>query len=305
MNLASTITSGAKPIDAPARPQLGEVMFNKFSELIYEISGIRFQFNKAYFLSSKLLNRCNALGIDTFEAYYSYIMGASGRTEYGYLLDEITINETFFFRHQPQLDAFEKEILMPLVYMKKSHRQNKIRIWSCAASTGDEAYTTALMIKNLNLDDEFEFDIVGTDICHDALQKARAGVYKQYAVRNIPQNLLQKYFTQDPIANTYGLSDEIKKMVHFQEANLMDATRLAALGKFDIAFCRNVLIYFDEASKEKVLMNIYNAIADDGTLLLGHSENIYSQRHIFKQDKQRTAAIAYTKQPPGTPKHTV
>ncbi|MDD9919388.1 MAG: chemotaxis protein, partial [Alphaproteobacteria bacterium] len=108
-----------------------------------------------------------------------------------------------------------------------------------------------------------------------------------------------------PIANTYVLSDEIKKMVHFQEANLMDATRLAALGKFDIAFCRNVLIYFDEASKEKVLMNIYNAIADDGTLLLGHSENIYSQRHIFKQDKQRTAAIAYTKQPPGTPKHTV
>jgi chemotaxis protein methyltransferase CheR len=306
MNLASPqLSSNAKPTDAPARPQLSDVMFDKFADLIYSLSGIRFQANKSYFLSSKLYLRCQALGIDTFESYFTYLESPSGKTEYGYLVDEITINETFFYRHLPQLQAFQQEVLTPMTFLRKSQRQNRLRIWSCAASTGDEAYTTALMIKSMNLDADFTIEIVGTDICHEALQKAREAKYRQYAVRNIPENLLQKYFVEDTTSHTFQLSDEIRKMVRFQECNLMDSQRIATLGKFDLAFCRNVLIYFDEPSKEKALTNIYNALSEDGILMIGHSENIYSQRHLFKQDKTRQAAIAYTKQPAGTPKHTV
>lgn len=282
------------------RPQLNDTMFTRFSDLIYTLSGIRFQQNKAYFLSSKLQNRCTNLGLSTFEEYFQYLESPSGRTEYGYLVDEITINETFFFRHQPQLDAFKHEVLMPLTFAKKTKRQTKIRIWSCAASTGDELYTLALMALDAGLTKDFDFEFIGTDICHDALQKARAGVYKQYAIRNIPPAMLQKYFTEDVAARTFILADEVKNMVKFQECNLMDKTRVSVIGKFDVAFCRNVLIYFDEPSKAMALQNIYNQLEEEGVLLLGHSENIYSQRHIFKQDKNRTAAIAYSKQPPGT-----
>ena len=289
----------------PSRPQLNDMMFSKFADLIYELSGIRFQPNKAYFLSSKLQNRINSLGMDGFEAYYQYLETPSGKVEYGYLVDEITINETFFFRHQPQLDAFKHEVLLPLTHAKKSKRQTKVRVWSCAASTGDEIYTLVLMMLELGLEKELMFEFVGTDICHDALQKARAGVYKQYAIRNVPPNLMQKYFTEDEATKSFILSDEVKKYVKFQECNLMDKMRVGTLGKFDVAFCRNVLIYFDEDSKTNALKNIYNGLEEDGVLLLGHSENIYSQRHIFKQDKNRMAAIAYTKQPAGMEPRTV
>ena len=300
-NLAPNTT----PTATSERPQLSDVMFKKFAEMIYSMSGIRFQENKAYFLSSKLLNRCSALGLDSFEAYFSYLESPNGRTEYGHLIDEITINETFFYRHLPQLQAFQQEVLMPLTFLKKSKRDTRLRIWSCAASTGDEIYTIALIIDSLGLKSDFTIELVGTDICHDALEKARAGVYRKYAVRNIPQNILTKHFTHDQTTDTYLLSDEIKSMCKFQECNLMDSTRTSAIGKFDIAICRNVLIYFDEESKEKVLQNIANNLTEDSTLMLGHSENIYSQRHIFKQDKARSASISYTKQPPGTKKHTV
>jgi len=256
---------------------------------------MRFEKNKSYFIATKLDNRCKELGIPNFDEYYTYLQSPSGRAEYGHLTDEITINETFFFRHQPQLDAFVNEVLQPMLFARRQQGQTKIRIWSCAASTGDEAYTTALMLKSMDVGSDIIIEIVGTDICHDALQKARAGRYKKYAVRNIPEAMLQQYFTYDEGTRDYILSDEIKKMVKFQENNLMDARRIASLGKFDIAFCRNVLIYFDEPSKEQVVTNIVNAMQPDGVVLMGHSENIYGQRHLLHVDKTRTASISYIK----------
>ncbi|MFZ2620248.1 MAG: protein-glutamate O-methyltransferase CheR [Alphaproteobacteria bacterium] len=307
MNIASNLALNAnvKPVEATAKPTLGTMMFNDFANLIYELSGIRFQENKSYFLASKLYNRCQALGLGSFEEYLTYLKGSSARMEYGHLVDEITINETFFYRHQPQLEAFQHEILTPLNFIRKSQRSQKLRIWSCAASTGDEAYTLALLIKSMGLGLDPQIEIIGTDICHDALVKARAGAYKKYAIRNVPADQLAKYFRHDIATDTYYLNDEIKNMVKFQECNLMDSTRVSALGKFDIAVCRNVLIYFDEPSKEKAILNIYNNLKEDGFLMLGHSENIYAQRHLFKQDKGRQAAIAYTKMPVGTPKSAV
>ncbi len=286
---------GGARVPSPNRPSLTDRQFDTFSALIYELSGMRFEKNKSYFIATKLDNRCKELGIANFDDYHAYLLSPSGRAEYGHLTDEITINETFFFRHQPQLDAFVNEVLQPMLFARRQQGQTKIRIWSCAASTGDEAYTTALMLKSMDVGSDIIIEIVGTDICHDALQKARAGRYKKYAVRNIPEAMLQQYFTYDEAARDYILSDEIKKMVKFQENNLMDARRIASLGKFDIAFCRNVLIYFDEPSKEQVVTNIVNAMQPDGVVLMGHSENIYGQRHLLHVDKTRTASISYIK----------
>jgi chemotaxis protein methyltransferase CheR len=311
---AAAAAAPAAAAPAPARssaprPQLTEPQFVKFAALIYELSGMRFEANKSYFLASKIDNRVQALGLKGFDAYLAYVESPGGRTEYGYLLDEVTINETFFFRHEPQLQAFRDMLLQPMIFARRNQRQTKFRIWSCASSTGDELYTIALMLKDLNLvGKDITFELVGTDISHDALKKAQAGVYRKYNIRNVPPALQQQYFVHDPVGpggETWTLKPEIRNMCKFQECNLMDGLRTTGLGKFDIIFCRNVLIYFDDPSKEKVVQNLANCLVDDGYLLLGHSENVYSQRHLIKPDKTHSAAIAYVKAPPGTPKYDV
>ncbi len=267
---------------------------------------MKFETNKSYFLASKIDSRVQALGLKSFDEYHAYLTSPTGRPEYGYLIDEVSINETFFFRHEPQLQAFRDEILMPLVHARRAQKQTRMRIWSSASSTGDELYTLALMLKDLGLvGKDLSWELVGTDICHDALEKARSGVYRKYNIRNVPPALLQQYFTHEPHSSSgevWNIKPEIKSMCKFQEGNLMDASRCGGLGKFDIIFCRNVLIYFDEPSKEKAVQNLANNLLDDGFILLGHSENIYSQRHILRPDKSHTNSIAYQKAPPGTPK---
>ena len=294
---------------ASTRPQLTDALFQKFAGIVYELSGMRFDVSKSYFLASKIDIRVQALGLKGFEDYLNFLESPSGRPEYGYLVDEVTINETFFYRHEPQLQSFKENLLLPLVTARRNQKQTKLRIWSAATSTGDELYTLALMIKDLGLlGKDLTFELVGTDICHDALQKARAGVYRKYNVRNIPPALLNQNFVHEPqttAGETWTLKPEIRNLAKFQEGNLMDASRCGALGKFDFIFCRNVLIYFDEPSKEKAVQHLANNLLDDGFILLGHSENVYSQRHLIRPDKTHTAAIAYQKAPPGTPKYNV
>lgn len=182
---------------------------------------------------------------------------------------------------------------------------NRLRFWSCASSTGDEAYTLALQLLDMPEAKGFQFDIVGTDISRTAIKMAQEAVYRKYAIRNIPADMLKRYFSEDAAAGTWTLKDEVRRMIRFYEGNLMDEAKIRTLGKFDVAFCRNVLIYFDETSKEKVLQNIANALNEDGLLLAGHSENLYPQRHIFKQQPELGQAMAYQKTPPGTQKSAV
>jgi len=289
-----------KPIVSPttAKPTLSADMFQKYSDFIYKISGIRFAESKSYFLASKLWNRVTSNNMTTFEEYFQYIQTPLAATkEHGLLTDEITINETFFFRNEPQIEKFEKDILKPMLAKRRQEGKMKIRIWSCASSTGDEAYTTALQLKDMPEAQGFTIEIIGTDICSDAVRKAKEGVYMKYAIRNVPPNMLQRYFTVDEAAQKWTLSQDIKNMVRFQECNLMDSNRIRMLGRFDIAFCRNVLIYFDAESKEVALKNISSALQDDGFLLAGHSENLYSQRHIFKQNLSYGQAMTYQKTP--------
>lgn len=306
---AFTPTPTASPMATPmatSRPVLPDALFPRFANLIYDISGMKFEPNKSYFLASKIDNRVQALGMKTFEAYLAYIESPSGRAESAFLIDEVSINETFFYRHEPQLAAFVQEVLMPLVFARKTQRQMKFRIWSAAASTGDELYTLALMIKEAGmLNQGLTFELVGTDISHEALKKARDGVYKKYNVRNIPPAVLSHNFSVNATQDSWTINADIKAMCRFQENNLMDTARIGTLGKFDVIFCRNVLIYFDEKSKEQVVKNMCSVLQDDGVVLLGHSENVYGQRHILRPDKARTASISHVKAPPGSVKHDV
>lgn len=297
---------GAAGAAAANRPQLPPGLFETFANMVYQLSGMRFEANKSYFLASKIDNRMQALGIKTFEEYLRYIESPSGRTESAFLVDEVTINETFFYRHEPQLQAFITEVLNPMVQARRTQGRNKIRIWSAAASTGDELYTNALIIKEQgHLGKDMQFELVGTDISHEALKKARDGIYRKYNIRNVPPAVLQQNFTINATEDHYALKQEIKSLCRFQEMNLMDNARTTSLGKFDIIFVRNVLIYFDEKSKEQVVKNLVDNLADDGVVIMGHSENIYGQRHLLRPDKARTGSLAHIKAPPGTEKLNV
>ena len=242
------------------RASLSSDLFSKFSELIQELSGLNFPPAKSYFLSSKIDRRCQELSLNSFEEYYNYLQRPIHQAaEFSKLIDAVTINETFFFRNMPQLETVEKEILVPLLRQRRKEGQKKIRVWSCATSTGDEAYTLALQLMNLPEARGFDIEIVGTDICNEAIEKAEKGVYRQYNIRNIPHDMRVRYFEEKP-GGIYEVKESLKRHVIFKYGNLMDHARVKQLGRFDIAFCRNVLIYFDREGKDLALQNIASVL---------------------------------------------
>ncbi|MBI1363332.1 MAG: protein-glutamate O-methyltransferase CheR [Proteobacteria bacterium] len=274
-------------------PKMSDELFGRFVELIYTISGIRFTQTKAYFLTSKLELRRKALALKTLEDYYRFLQQPHAKaTEYPNLLSEVTINETFFYRNQPQLEAFEKDILMPLINEKRRKNDLRLRIWSAASSTGDEAYTTAMQLLAGSYAKDFRIEIIGTDISRRAIEGARTAIYGSYATRNVPAPLLNRFFRELPDGQ-HEIRQEVKSLVTFKEGNLQDTMQTKLLGTFDIIFCRNVLIYFDDASKRKVLENLASAMTPDSFLLIGHSENLYPYRDIFRQDLEKVRALAY------------
>ncbi len=288
-------------MDATARPSVEPELFKKYVDFIYDHTGIRFEDNKNYFIASKVGRRCEALGLSSAQDYFNYITsGPQRHGELPHFVDAITIHETFFFRNEPQLNAFERDILTPLVNAKRLSGNKRIRIWSAACSTGDEVYTTILQVLKNNWTD-INWEFVGTDISQQSIRDAQAGAYSKYAIRNIPADMMSKYFTQVD-EQTSKISDEIKKFATFKPANLKEPSEIRRLGKFDVVICRNVLIYFDDKSKEQVLWNIYDTMDDDSLLIVGHSENLYAYKHIFKADNKLASAFAYHKAPAGTEK---
>lgn len=277
----------------PPRATLSPELFTFFAEHIYTLSGMRFDESKSYFLAAKIALRTQALGLPDATSYRTYLTGPQGAAENPFLLDKVTINETFFYRHEPQLHAFQTDILQPLLHTRQ-HSGQPIRIWSAASSSGDELYTLALMLKQLGPLPQ-PIQLIGTDISRDALAKAHAATYRKYNIRNVPADQLQTYFTHHATQpEVWSLTDDIKTACTFHHGNIIDATHTQSLGLFDIIFCRNVLIYFDAASKRTATTNLAAALAPGGVVLLGASDDIYSQRTILKPHSTLSTALAYT-----------
>ena len=257
--------------------------FQEWRAYIYKICGIYFQDNKKYLLESRLQKRLNFLGIDTFEKYLDYMKFGSKRDrELTFLYEVITINETFFFRNQPQLDVLVSSVIPEVMASKSGFASNRLRIWSAASSSGEEAYSTAIMIqefikpKHPNL----KVEIVGTDISKAVLDKASSGIFKEYSVRNTQSYYLKKYFNTD--GKSFEVKPEIKSMVNFKFLNLYDDYSMRMMSGFDVIFCANVLIYFDPESKMKVIAHLYNALVKSGYLFIGYSESLHGISKAFK-----------------------
>ena len=257
------------------RSGLPEDVFQRLRSFIYAKTGIYFQDNKRYLLESRVGRRIAALGLPDYEAYLRHVERVSGARELPHLFNEITINETYFFRNPPQFEVLERQLLPELAEARLRDGRRRVRIWSAASSTGDEPYTLALLIKE-RLQPRFpgvQFEIVGTDINTDVIDVARAGIYGSYAVRNIPPAMLKRHFRQE--GDRFHLSDAIKRYVTFQNLNLMDRAGMMRMRSIDVILCANVLIYFDAQSKQQVVSSLYNSLNPGGYLLVGFSETLY------------------------------
>ena len=260
---------------------LSDDVFNKFKELIYDISGIYFSGQKKYLLETRLSKRLSVLNLPNFEDYYNYLKYSPDKImETQELLNSITTNETSFFRDMPQLEVFV-DILKQVVQTAGNNAYKKIRIWSAACSTGEEPYTIGILIKENFPSPDIKFEIAGSDISGHVLDSAKKGIYGSYTLRNASAAVLKKYF--DKIDDDlYCIKDEIKKMTAFHNVNLMDVKDVKKLNEFDVVLCRNVIIYFDSESKKKAITNIYESLKAGGYLFLGHSESLHSITSLFK-----------------------
>jgi chemotaxis protein methyltransferase CheR len=276
-------------------PKMSDDIYRQLREFIYQQTGIFFQDNKKYLLEGRLGKRLQVLNLATFEEYLQLVRyGTRRQDELRFFYDAITINETFFFRNEPQFDAFEKT-LVPNVLAAKRPGLRTLRVWSAASSSGEEAHTLA-MIYLEKLRPRYpglELEVVGTDISSSVLETARRGVYRDYSIRNMPKAYLEKYFRVED--QRFILNDEVRKYVRFDHLNLSDQTRMRTMMNFDIIFCCNVLIYFDTASKIQVVSHLFNALNRGGYLFIGYAESLHGISTAFKLENF-PKTVAYKKE---------
>lgn len=273
--------------------RLSDETFVELRNYIYDNSGLFFGESRKYLLEGRIAKRMRFLEIDTFEQYVRALKSVDNREELSFLFEAVTINETFFFRNEHQFDAFENVVVSEI---SKNKTDDKIlRVWSAASSSGEEAYTIAMIFieKIKPKYPDLQIQIIGSDINNSALEVARKGVYQEFSMRNIPNNYKKKYFLQQ--GNYYYISDEVKRMVRFINLNLYDEVQVRNIRNCDIVFCCNVMIYFDLPAKQAVLNYIYNALNSGGYLFIGYSESLHGVSKLFKLN-HLPKALGYKKE---------
>lgn len=252
--------------------------FKFLSGIIKEQSGLVLKENKTYLLESRLSPLARKRGLSGLDDLIQALRLRPDQTMIREITEAMTTNESFFFRDIKPFDLFRDKVLPKLIEARAGTK--KIRIWCAAASTGQEPYSLAIILKELAAQLQgWRIEIIGTDISGEVLTKAKAGLYSQFEVqRGMPIQFLMKYFKQRD--EMWEIDPAIRSMVNYREYNLLHD--LKPLGSFDVVFCRNVLIYFDQETKSKVLENIAGLMPDDGTLFLGGAETVLGVTESFE-----------------------
>lgn len=257
---------------------LSEDVFRLIRDIIRDYCGIYFDDTSRYLLEKRLTRRVRGHHLSEFRDYYRLLRYDKNlETELAAIIDVLTVNETYFFREQNQLKAFSEEILDEL--KEKNRDTRTLRIWSAGCSTGEEPYTLAMLIMEKGVFLGWDVEIYGSDINQRVLQTARKGIYRKNSFRTATPYFVDKYFTEED--GSYRINDSVKKYVNFSYLNLLDPFKTKFLGKMDVILCRNVLIYFDNASRRKVIDNFHDRLVDGGYLLLGHAESLINISTAF------------------------
>lgn len=253
--------------------------FNKLRDTIYSYAGLSLKDSKMDFLSRRVDARMKALELSEVRDYLRYLTFSPHGDEMEALISLIVIHETYFFRDYPQLKTLAEDVLPTL--LQKKGPQKQLRILCAGCSTGEEPYTLAIILRELlNNVDEWDLIIDGLDISNKALGKARRANYTDHALRETPYAYRDKYFIKND--KDYTLAPEIKRMVHFTHGNIFNPIQINALLRYDIVFCRNVLIYFNYTSGGQVLQYLYDVMNVDGFIFLGTAESVGRMTTIFR-----------------------
>ena len=262
--------------------ELTPTEFQDFQEFIYQMSGIRIPDTKRTLLSNRVRRRLKAGGFDDFQAYFKHLRSALGSSELTGFLDAVTTNETYFFRTEKHFEWLHSEFIHEVVSQaRRGERPRKLRIWSAACSTGEEPYSIAICLaeNQLRLRD-WKLEVVATDLSEEALQSARQGIYKERAFQSLDDKRRRRHFTKLKDEPRWQIKPNLRELVSFQGHNLM---KPLTERPFDCIFIRNVLIYFDRQSKQRVVKNLVAAMAEGGYLVVGPSEGIYDMLRGLKK----------------------
>lgn len=262
------------------KPSINEADFEKFREFFYRKTGIQFDQTKRYFVDKRLVDRIEATGSENFRNYFVKLRFETSGEEMQALVNAMTVNETYFFREAYQFDCLVNNMLDDVA--RKRRKGSRIRIWSIPSSTGEEPYSIALyLLERWSHIEDYEVEILSSDIDTSVLQAAQRGVYSDRSVANLPKAYLNKYFKKNSQGD-WQISRDIVDVVEFSRVNLSDPQDTRRFRDIDIIFCRNLLIYFDDISRRIAAEAMFDALTPGGFVCLGHSESMSRISSLFE-----------------------
>ncbi len=282
--------------------------FRMFCELIKSRCGLHFDEDSRFIVEKRLARRVQECGVGSFAGYHLLLRdGSAGDEEFSNVVDTLTTNETYFFRELGQIRALLDEIIPDLVLRRRAAGiESPIGIWSAGCSSGEEPYSIVILAKEAGLDVGRDIRVYASDISKSMLHRSRRGIYREASFRETSPYIRDKYF--DTKDGQTRISDDVKDHVDLIHLNLLDRDKIALLGTMDVILCRNVIIYFDLETKQRVIDTFHDKLKPGGYLLLGHSESLINVSSAFEL-KHLTRDLVYRRPVPGEeredPWHTI
>jgi chemotaxis protein methyltransferase CheR len=263
---------------ADALPPITEDEFRRLADFLYRRTGMVFTETKRYYVERRISERIAATSSQSFAGYFAYLRSEI-RDEVEHLINAFTVNETYFYREDHQLACLSADLLKERVAAKKPG--DSIRIWSVPCSTGEEPYSIAIWL----------LEIVGSDIDTRVLEAAAEGIFGKRALMRLSPELVNRYF--HPLDDErWQILDDLRQSVRFSRVNLIETKETRPQGRFDVVFCRNVLIYFDDESRRIAAENLYDNLLPGGFICLGHTESMSRISSLFEVCRY-SGAIVY------------
>jgi len=259
--------------------KLSSQQFDKISRLVYQVSGIDLHEGKEELVKARLIKRLRYLKIFGFDRYLKYLANDKNGNEVQAMVDVLTTNKTNFFRESEHLEYLRNEIIPGL-------GNDQIRLWSAGCSSGEEPYSIAITLCEAIPDiGKRDIKILATDISDRMMERARQGLYNEETLKGLPPQLKRKYFQKadSGISQRYRVVTQLQSMVCFAKLNLMEEWPMR--GMFDVIFCRNVMIYFDKQTQEKLVKRFWSLLRAGGYLMVGHSESLTFMAHDYRYIK--------------------
>ncbi len=261
---------------------IGEADYKKLADVLYRRTGISLDLKRYHILKPKIEKIMDKHGYKNFRSFFHDYRFDKNKDLKQDLLNTVTINETYFYREKYQFESLVNDVLYKIDEIRPAGET--IRILCSPSSTGEEPYTIALSLLEENrIVNKRDIELVGIDIDSNVIEKAKRGLFSKRSIQYVPPQVLNKYF--EKVGTEYQIADFLREAVEFKVVNVMDRYAMQRLGKFDVIFSRNMLIYFDDESRKKVAMTFYGMLKPKGVVFLGHAESMSRIVSVFKTAK--------------------